>query len=163
MFDPTVTDTYFTEEYGFDGEPFSTTDIDDATCEAMKNDPTLNVISCCFTTTIVSNRRLSEVHAKLMGRELQDESDPQPSPEPSSAPSRGSEGIIEEYEQNGFVVVTTPPPVDQQVTVIENALKTVLGDVSIAIGGSGNVTVTPLIPSAAPSEMPSASGMTGMN
>ena len=153
MFDPTATDTYVTNEYGFDGTLVSTTAIDNASCEEMKNDPTLNVISCCFTTTVVSNRRLSEFDPNLIGRELQ--SNPEPSPEPSSAPSRGAAGIIEEYRTNGYVVVTTPPPVEQQLTMIENALETVLGDISVDIGGDGNAYVVEA-PSAAPSEMPSA-------
>ena len=59
----------------------------------------------------------------------------------SSAPSRGAAGIIEEYRTKGYVVVTTPPPVDQQITAIENALKTVLGDISVALGSDGKVFV----------------------
>ena len=148
MFDPTVTDTYFTNEYGFNGTPSSTTAIDDATCDSMKNEPTLNVISCCFTTTVVSNRRLSEVDANLMGRELQS------NPEPSSQPST----FLQQYLTKGSIIITIPPPAQDQISAIEDSLKDTLGDVSLAIGGNGDaIRVDVLVPSAAPSsEMPSA-------
>ena len=153
MFDPTVTATYDTNEYGYDGEPVSTTTIDDATCEAMKNDPTLNVISCCFTTTIASNRRLSEVDSNPLDRELQNR-ELQVADAPSSAPSSS---FLEQYLTNGFIIVSIPPPAQDQLSAIEAALEDTLGDVSLAIGGNGDVTrVDVLVPSAAPSsEMPS--------
>jgi len=156
MFDPTVTDTYVTYEYGFDGTLVSTTAIDDASCEEMKNDPTLNVISCCFTTTVVSNRRLSEFDPSSVGRELQN--NPEPTPEPSQRPSSFGEALLVEYRTNGFIVVTTPPLVASQITAIEEALETVLGDISVEIGGNGT-QVFVFEPSAEPSAMPSPSGM----
>ena len=155
MFDPTVTATYDTNEYGYDGEPVSTTTIDDATCEAMKNDPTLNVISCCFTTTIASNRRLSEVDSNPLDRELQNR-ELQVADAPSSQPST----FLQQYLTKGLIIVTIPPPVQDQISAIEDSLKETLGDVSLAIGGNGDVTrVDVLVPSAAPSEMPSPSGL----
>ena len=37
---------------GFGGTLVSTTAIEDATCESLKNDPTLNIISCCTSASI---------------------------------------------------------------------------------------------------------------
>ena len=127
--------------------------IEDATCDSLKNDPNLNIISCCTTATVVS-RRLSDM-GDQQERKLQIQSEApssEPTPDPNSggsAPPSGLGGT--DYTTQSLLIVGQA---NADPTPIEMATVETAGEISTAIGGS-SVTET-AAPTASPSSTPSA-------